>query len=151
MPQCHFPIFCCFCVSENLHRRYSQNWMKQSPKFLFSPDMRRSPKKSRRGPGGGRTTWWRGCPLGATLWCGTPWYPLASPLCLYKASDVKTLNLSAFSHIKFRSAAAIEDQFRRTEVSIPAPYRDGELPPEPSPLTPPPSSSTLLSPMMRRE
>jgi hypothetical protein len=52
---------------------------------------------------------------------------------------------------KFRSAAAIKDQFRGTEVSIPAPCRDGELPPEPSPSTPPPSSLPLLTPMMRRE
>jgi hypothetical protein len=34
---------------------------------------------------------------------------------------------------QFRSAAAVEDKFRRTEVSVPAPCRDGEVPPEPSP------------------
>jgi hypothetical protein len=28
------PIFCCFCVSEKLHRKYSRNWTKRSPKFL---------------------------------------------------------------------------------------------------------------------
>jgi hypothetical protein len=52
MPQCQFPVFCCFCVLEKLHRKYSRNWTKQSPKFLFSPDTRRSPKKSRRGARG---------------------------------------------------------------------------------------------------
>jgi hypothetical protein len=36
MPKCQFPIFCCFCVLEKLHRKYSQNWMNQKPKFLFS-------------------------------------------------------------------------------------------------------------------
>jgi hypothetical protein len=87
----------------------------------------------------------------ATLWCGPLVHPLTLPFRLYKASDAKTLNESASIHEKFRSAAAIEDQFRGTEVSVPAPYRDGELPPEPSPLTPPPSPSSLLSPMMRRE
>jgi hypothetical protein len=35
MPQCQFPVFCYFCVSEKLHRKYSQNWTKQKPKFLF--------------------------------------------------------------------------------------------------------------------
>jgi hypothetical protein len=30
-------VFCCFCVSEKLHRKYSQNWTKQKPKFLFFP------------------------------------------------------------------------------------------------------------------
>jgi hypothetical protein len=64
---------------------------------------------------------------------------------------MKTLNESMFSHIKFRSAAAIVDEVQGTEVSVPAPCQDGELPPEPSPSSPPPSSSPLLSPMMRRE
>jgi hypothetical protein len=34
---------------------------------------------------------------------------------------------------EFRSSAAIKDKFWGTEVSIPAPCRDGEVPPEPSP------------------
>jgi hypothetical protein len=34
---------------------------------------------------------------------------------------------------QFRSSAAIEDKFWGTEVSVPAPCRDGEVPPEPSP------------------
>jgi hypothetical protein len=34
---------------------------------------------------------------------------------------------------QFGSSAAVEDKFRGTEVSIPTPYRDGEVPPEPSP------------------
>jgi hypothetical protein len=145
MPQCQFPVFCCFCVPEKLHKKYSRNWTKRSQKFLFSPDTRWSPKKSRRGA----RKW---CPPGrATLWCGNPWYPLTSPLRLHKASGTKTLNQLVFLPEKFCSAAAIEDQFRGIEVSVPAPCRDGELPPEPSLLTPPPSPSTLLSPMMRRE
>jgi hypothetical protein len=31
MPQCQFPVFCYFCVLEKLHKKYSQNWMKQKP------------------------------------------------------------------------------------------------------------------------
>ena len=54
-------------------------------------------------------------------------------------------------HKEFRNAAAIVDKFRGTEVSVPARCRDGELPPEPSISTPSPSSSPLLTPMMRRE
>jgi hypothetical protein len=34
---------------------------------------------------------------------------------------------------EFRSSAATADEFLGTEVSVPAPYRDGEVPPEPSP------------------
>jgi hypothetical protein len=35
MPQCQFPVFCYFCVSEKLHRKYSRNWTKQKPNLLF--------------------------------------------------------------------------------------------------------------------
>jgi hypothetical protein len=64
---------------------------------------------------------------------------------------MKTLKEEASIHEKFHSTAAIEDQFQETEVSVPAPYQDGELPPKPSPSTPLPYSSPLLTPMMGRE
>jgi hypothetical protein len=56
------------------------------------------------------------------------------PLRLYKASGRKTLEESAKFPKEFRSAAAVKDKFRGTEVSVPTPCRDGEVPPEPSPL-----------------
>jgi hypothetical protein len=40
---------------------------------------------------------------------------------------------TAFFPEQFRSATAVEDKFRGTEVSVPAPCRDGEVSPEPSP------------------
>jgi hypothetical protein len=45
------PISCflLFCVSEKLHRKYSQNWTKQKPNLLFFPKASRSPKMRRRG------------------------------------------------------------------------------------------------------
>jgi hypothetical protein len=49
MPQCQFPVFCCFCVSEKLHRKYSWNWTKQVPEVLFFPNEGRGPNGSRRG------------------------------------------------------------------------------------------------------
>jgi hypothetical protein len=52
MPQCQFSVFCRFCVSEKLHRKYSRNWTKQRPKLLFCPDEGRGPNGSRRGPRG---------------------------------------------------------------------------------------------------
>jgi hypothetical protein len=55
------------------------------------------------------------------------------PLHLYKASGRKTLEESAIFQKEFRSSAAAADEFRGTEVSIPAPCQDGEVPPEPSP------------------
>jgi hypothetical protein len=49
LPQCQFPVFCCFYVSEVIHRKYSRNWMKQVPEVLFYPKASRDPKRSRRG------------------------------------------------------------------------------------------------------
>jgi hypothetical protein len=52
MPQCQFPIFCYFCVSEKLHRKYSQNWMKQKPNLLLFNEASRRPKRRQRGATG---------------------------------------------------------------------------------------------------
>jgi hypothetical protein len=152
MPQCQFPIFCCFVFQKSYTGNILGIARNEAQSSYFFRRETESKAETERGqeattPGGGA-----GVPPGhATLWCGTPWCPLTSPLRLYKASNTKTLNQSAFSQIKFRSAAAVEDQFRGTEVSVSAPCRDGELPPEPSPSTPPLSPSALLSPMKRRE
>jgi hypothetical protein len=52
MPQCQFHVFCCFCVSEKLHRKYSRNWTKQKPNLLLFNEASRSPKRRRRGATG---------------------------------------------------------------------------------------------------
>jgi hypothetical protein len=57
------------------------------------------------------------------------------PLRLYKASRWKTLGESANFQKQFRSSAAAVDEFRGTYVSVPAPCRNGEVPPESSPST----------------
>jgi hypothetical protein len=102
------------------------------------------------GLGGRKIIGWHAPHWPPPRWCGTLVHPLTSPFRLYILSEAKTLSHPVSIHEKFRSAAAIEDQFRETEVSVSTPYRDGELPPKPSPSTPPPSPSLLLSPMMRR-
>jgi hypothetical protein len=54
MPQCQFPVFCYFCVSEKLHRKYSQNWTKQKPNIQKFTKASREPKRrwsgATRGP-----------------------------------------------------------------------------------------------------
>jgi hypothetical protein len=55
------------------------------------------------------------------------------PLRLYKPSGRKTLRESAKFPEQFRSSAAATDEFWGTEVFVPTPCRDGEVPPEPSP------------------
>jgi hypothetical protein len=52
MPQCQFPVFCCFCVSEKLHRKYSRNWTKQKPNIQIFTEASRSPKRRQRGATG---------------------------------------------------------------------------------------------------
>jgi hypothetical protein len=49
MPQCQFPVFCCFCVSEMLHRKYTQNWTKQKPDVQIFHEASRRPKRRQRG------------------------------------------------------------------------------------------------------
>jgi hypothetical protein len=52
MPQCQFPVFCCFCVLEKLHRKYSRNWTKQKPDIQKFTEASREPKRRRRGATG---------------------------------------------------------------------------------------------------
>jgi hypothetical protein len=52
MPQCQFPVFCCFCVSEKLHRKYSQNWTKQKLNIRKFTEASREPKRRRKGARG---------------------------------------------------------------------------------------------------
>jgi hypothetical protein len=49
MPQCQFPVFCCICVLEKLHRKYSRNWTKQKPDIQKFTENSRGPKRRRRG------------------------------------------------------------------------------------------------------
>jgi hypothetical protein len=47
MPQCQFPVFYYFYVSEKLHRKYSRNWMKQKPNIQILNEASRTPKRRR--------------------------------------------------------------------------------------------------------
>jgi hypothetical protein len=143
------PIFSCFCILEKLYRKYSRNWTEQSPKSLFCCHVHGVQRRDGGGHRGSHTRWWHPWPRHHMVWA--PRAPSDLTLFAINCHPQKTLNSQASIHEKFCSAAAIKDQFRGIEVSILAPCRDGELPLEPSPSTSPPSSSLLLTPMMRRE
>jgi hypothetical protein len=71
MPQCQFLVFCCFCVSEMLHRKYSRNWMKQKPNIQKFTKASREPKRRRSGATRGphnRATWPRARPCPLCVW-----------------------------------------------------------------------------------
>jgi hypothetical protein len=74
MPQCQFPVFCCFCVSEKLHRKYSQNWTKQKPNLLLFNEASKRPKRRRRGATGQPHNWAaRSSPWPRPLCVRPPW------------------------------------------------------------------------------
>jgi hypothetical protein len=49
MPQCQFPVFCYFCVSEKIHRIYFSELDGTKAKPSIFPEASRSPKMRRRG------------------------------------------------------------------------------------------------------
>jgi hypothetical protein len=99
MPQCQFPVFSYFCVSEKLHRKYSQNWTKQKPKFLFFPIRDRVQSRDGGEPGASHTTGWRGQPLAhATKWWGHLAHLLMPPLRLYILLSEENLKTRSIFH-----------------------------------------------------
>jgi hypothetical protein len=92
MPPCQFPVFCCFCVSKKLHKKYSRNWTKQKLKFLITRHEDGVQRRAGDRPRGGHNRWWHEPPLGrATRGCDLLVYLLTSPLCLFNPLDGKTL------------------------------------------------------------
>jgi hypothetical protein len=75
------PIFCCFSILDNYLRKYSWNWMKQSPKFLFSCHVNGVQSRDGEEPGGGHTRWWRGAswPRHPMMWAPRASIDLALP------------------------------------------------------------------------
>jgi hypothetical protein len=131
MPQCQFPIFCYFCVSEKLHRKYSWNWMKQKPNIQIFNEASREPKRRRsqtrrwshhqgHGPGPGR----------AALWWGPTGPLLTLPLFLWRPPDGKNLKTRSL----FQKHIAVHrhrwPEIGRVQKLFPAPYRRGKSPPE---------------------
>jgi hypothetical protein len=109
MPQCQFPVFCYFCVSEKLHRKYSQNWMKQKPKFLFFPTRDRVQSSDGGGPGARRTIGWRGpAPGHATRCCGCQAHLLTPPFTYIFPSMGKPKEPDQFPWNILQAAAVID-------------------------------------------
>jgi hypothetical protein len=52
MPQCQFPVFCCFCISKKSYRKYSWNWMKQRPDIQIFTEASRESERRRKGATG---------------------------------------------------------------------------------------------------
>jgi hypothetical protein len=92
MPQCQFPAFCYFCVSEKLHMKYSRNWTKQKLKSLITWHEDRIQRRVGDGPEAIHTYWWHGLGPGCTTrGCDRLVHPLTLPFQLYILLDEKTL------------------------------------------------------------
>jgi hypothetical protein len=140
MPQCQFPIFCCFCISEKLHRKYYQNWTKQKPKFLFFLTRDGVQSRDGGGPGARRTIGWRGLPPAcATRWCGRLAHLLTLPFRLYILLGEENLNTRSISTKYTTSHHHRRRKIGRVQKLFLAPCRRGESPPEASssPCLPP--------------
>jgi hypothetical protein len=125
------PCFCYICVSEKLHRKYSRNWTKQKPKFLFFPERDGVQSRDRGVPGGGRTTPWRGPPL-ATPGCGVVHWPtpFRRPSAYIFPSTRKPKRPDQFSTKPTVSCHHRQREIGRVQKLFPAPCRRGESPPE---------------------
>jgi hypothetical protein len=131
MPQCQFPIFCYFCVSEMLHRKYSPNWTKQKPDVQIFHGASRTPKRrwSRaRGRPHHRAAWPRAGLRPLVVWA--PWSTsdaAPSPIKIPRREKPKY-------PITFPEYIAIHHRRRpeigRVQKLFPAPCRRGESPPE---------------------
>jgi hypothetical protein len=125
------PVFCYFCVSEKLHRKYSRNWTKQKPNVQILNKASRTPKRRRsraRGQPHHRAA--RPAPAPCPLWVRPPWSTSdAAP------SPIKTPRWEKPKYpINFPEHIAIHRRRRpeigRVQKLFPAPCRRGELPPE---------------------
>jgi hypothetical protein len=151
MPQCQFPVFCCFCVSEKLHRKYSRNWTKQVRKLLFYQDERQGQNRSRRGARGwphnrgARPSPWPRPPIVRPCWSTSD--DASSPI-----RSLPTENPKTIGKISRKSSAAPPPQptnFGGQKSLFRHPAETGKCPRShlhrsPSPSPPSPSTSPHL-------
>jgi hypothetical protein len=131
MPQCQFSVFCCFCVSEKLHRKYSRNWTKQKPNIQILNKASRGPKRRRsRARGwshhqGARPRPWPRCPMVSPTWSTSDAAP--SPIKTPRREKPKDpITFPEYIAIHRRHRPKIE----RVQKLFSAPCRRGESPPE---------------------
>jgi hypothetical protein len=129
MPQCQFSIFCCFCFSEKLHRKYSRNWTKQKPNLLFLPKLCEDQRWDRGGPQAGHTLGWRGLPLArATRGWGRLAHLLTPPFRLYIPLDGKKLKTRSMFQKHIAIHHCHRPEIGRVQKLFLAPCRRGKSP-----------------------
>jgi hypothetical protein len=131
MPQCQFPIFCYFCVSEKLHKKYSRNWTKQKPNIQKFTEASKEPKRRRSGATRGphnRAARPRGRPHPLCVWPPQSTSDDA-PSPIKTSRREKQKNLIIFpKYIAIRRRHRLE--IGRVQKLFPAPCRRGKSPPK---------------------
>ena len=151
MPKCQF-LFSAVCGFRNPSNEIFSELDEINAQDLIFPGSFQNIKEESETSQGGHTTKRRGLGPGrAPLWSGGPRTPPRPPFRLYILPVAKTLNRSVFLHEKLRSRRHREAKFGGQKSLFRHAAGTGNCPRNPSPSTPPPSSSPLLSPMMRRE
>jgi hypothetical protein len=129
MPQCQFPVFYSFCVSEKLHRKYSRNWTKQKPNIQKFTEASREPKRRWNGARGwshhqgARPRAWPRRPIVSHTWSTSDAAPL--PIKTPDGKNLKT-RLIFQKHIAIRRRRRPE--IGRVQKLFLAPCRRGESP-----------------------
>ena len=152
MPQCQFPVFCCFlfqksCSGNILGIGHRED---QSPYFPRKhPEVR---KRVEDGPRRALTIARCGPPWPRLGMVRRPWSPphiALSPIYTPPRENPKTISLDPRKVPQPPLSSTLVRGGQKSLFQHPA--GTGNCPRKPSPSTPPPSSSPLLTPMMRRE
>jgi hypothetical protein len=131
MPQCQFPVFCCFCVFRKATQEIFSDLDETKAEVPIFSNTRWSPKQRRRGakdqtppraarPGPGT------CHQGGDLLV----HSLMPPLRLYILLNEKTLRGRAIFQKHIASRRRHRPEIERVQKLFPAPCRRGESPPE---------------------
>jgi hypothetical protein len=131
MSQCQFPVFCYFCVSEKLHRKYSRNSTKQKRNIQKFTEAFREPKRRRKGARrrphhqGARPRARPRHPMGSSTWSTSD--AAHSPIKTPRREKPK-YPITFLEYIVIRHRCRPE--IGMVQKLFPAPCRRGESPPE---------------------